>query len=601
MDASDPDFMKEVLGPLYRRRGLRVRSVRPRLMSYTPGSRATLGYQVRLHPLRDRPESEEMLVGKLNSTRPLAEMMANNWAMWRETEALFGQARPVGVVQSIGLSLQEHLDGDRLNAHVGDPGFPDLLRQVGEAAAHLHLARVPLSKTRSAEREITALRRRFGILSEIHPDRGRISGLERRMVEALGERLRVSAPVHGDFHHANVMVAGGRVHLIDFDEMGLGDPMLDVGRFMVSLSLPSRRLIGDLRLCDLARDTFLEAYARLAPVEEGQLALFEAVAYIASAASAFRLQAPTWETDMQSLVERAEARLHRLGGGPVGVPGAAAAAPVERAQWLADPTYVELLVKPDALALRGAETDGVEVQDVREKDGVVKADYRVGLRRNGRREAVKLSGLAGPFVQARALRRAIEQVSAELAGVPDGLVLPVPMGQSPGLSLLLFTPPAGARLPGMIEETPAVAEALARALAALHALDVVVPRLRPLAGYLAAAARGPGGADPAQAVNGPIPELEGEEDLRRLSLDGVRLSQFTLEDGRIGLRRADALVMAHPLVAAGRLAAELSAGYPNEAAERFRRAYGEASGTPPEALRPFERLARPAVARKEAR
>ena len=278
-----------------------------------------------------------------------------------------------------------------------------------------------------------------------------------------------------------------------------------------------------------------------------------------------------------------------------------AAAPVERAQWLADPTYVELLVKPDALALRGAETDGVEVQDVREKDGVVKANYRVGLRRNGRREAVKLSGLAGPFVQARALRRAIEQVSAELAGVPDGLVLPVPMGQSPGLSLLLFTPPAGARLPGMIEETPAVAEALARALAALHALDVVVPRLRPLAGYLAAAARGPGGADPAQAVNGPIPELEGEEDLRRLSLDGVRLSQFTLEDGRIGLRRADALVMAHPLVAAGRLAAELAAGYPEEAAERFRRAYGEASGTPPEALRPFERLARPAVARKEAR
>ena len=84
-----------------------------------------------------------------------------------------------------------------------------------------------------------------GVLAAVRPDLGpRVERLRDRLVAMLLEQTRMSAPVHGDFHHTNILVQDDRVALIDFDEMAFGDPMMDVGRFLASLRI--RHFAGTL-------------------------------------------------------------------------------------------------------------------------------------------------------------------------------------------------------------------------------------------------------------------------------------------------------------------------------------------------------------------
>ena len=65
------------------------------------------------------------------------------------------------------------------------------------------------------------------------------------------DRLGASVPpprtcgIHRDFYPAQVIVEGGRLHLLDFDLYCLGDPALDVGNFLGHLTEESLRVRGD--------------------------------------------------------------------------------------------------------------------------------------------------------------------------------------------------------------------------------------------------------------------------------------------------------------------------------------------------------------------
>jgi Ser/Thr protein kinase RdoA (MazF antagonist) len=568
LDAHDRGFMKTALRTCL---DGRIRSVKVRLMSYTIGARATL--QLRLR----HDDREERIVGKLNASRPLAETMAGNWALFKRTHEAFGQSRPLGVVQSINLSLQSWIDGARLNEFVEDPAFAGYLEQIGRAAATLHRQSLPLTRVCDAAREMKSLERRFAILSEFHAERGRTSELKRRLLAAIDGELRTCAPVHGDFHHANVLVAGDRAHLIDFDEMGMGDPMLDVGRFVVSLALPSLRVFGDLRLCDLAAARMLGAYAEAAPVDQRRLALCESLAYVTSAATTFRLQRQSWQQDMALLVERAQQRLERA----CAAPRKASELPVSTPDtefWLGEPDYVALTLKPYAWLNRRAEVVHVRPLDLQVGNGKIKGRYHVRLEGPGERSTLSLRVLANDHLQPRALQCTL--LAMRTAG-PIRLELPEVWGTVQPLGAVFYTIPHGPRLSTVIAERPELAEHLALALADLQRLAVDCGRSRSLAGALRQLAAGRSGRE----------EFERFADERVPTLAGVDLDHLTDMKDRIGLTRPDALAMAHPLLAAGRLAAAIDAADAG-AADRFRRCYIEATGRPPDDLARFESMYR---------
>ena len=548
-----------------------VQSVKTRLMSYTIGARATLELRVR------SADEERLVVGKLNASRPLAEMMANNWAVFETTHDRFGQSRPLGVVQSINMSLQSWIDGQRLNEFVEDREFGDYLEQIGRAAAVLHRQSLPLTKTRDVARETKSLKRRFDILREFHAEPDAIEDLEKRLNGGIERGLRITAPIHGDFHHANVLVADGRVQLIDFDEMGLGDPMLDVARFVVSLALPSLRVFGDLRLSDLAAERVLASYAETSPIDERRLAIFQTLACVTSAATTFRLQRPNWRDDMALLVEwarqqmdLAEAKPVKRQKQPVG--------PIDAAFWLAQPAYVSLTIKPYAWSSRQAEIGEVELQDIQNSNGKVTARYRLRLITEGERSSLSLRALARDRLQVRALQRPLD---AARAASPLWLELPEIWGGVQPLDAMFYTVPLGKRMSDPAAWAPGAASRLASALAELENLEIECARSRSLTRSLEHL----GLNEARMSCLGPMP------DLRSPTLVGIDLGHLVDTGQRIGITRPDALIRAHPLLAVGRIAAEM-ATLDAATADGFRRAYLEATGRNADDLAKFEAIFR---------
>jgi hypothetical protein len=164
---------------------------------------------------------------------------------------------------------------------------------------------------------------------------------------------------------------------------------------------------------------------------------------------------------------------------------------------------------------------------------------------------------------------------------PIRLELPEVWGAVQPLGAVFYTIPHGRRLSTVIAERPELAERLALALADLQRLAVDCGRSRSLAGALRQLAAGPSGRE----------GFERFSDERVPTLAGVDLDHLTDMEDRIGLTRPDALAMAHPLLAAGRLAAAIAAADAG-AADRFRRCYIEATGRPPDDLAWFESMYR---------
>ena len=87
------------------------------------------------------------------------------------------------------------------------------------------------------------------------------------VMDCLDARARFPEPVtrvvcHGDFTPSQVLLDGGTPGVVDLDTLCLGDPALDLGRFLAHLHLLSAKVGGDDAaglVDDLAHD-FLRAY-----------------------------------------------------------------------------------------------------------------------------------------------------------------------------------------------------------------------------------------------------------------------------------------------------------------------------------------------------
>ncbi len=523
------------------------------------------------------------LIGKLNAHRALAQVMADNHALWECAADRFQQAQPFGTIQALGLSLQALIEGDRLNAHVRARRFPRLLRGVGRALAAFHSAPLPLERTRDPQREVASLTNRSRLLRAVTADPGRVDRLVGRLTDAVAAHCRMTGPVHGDFHHANVMVNDDGIALIDFDEMGLGDPALDAGRFAVSLSVPSLREFGDLRLLDLGREHFLRPYLEKTGIDPRRVRIFEAAGFLISALTLWRLNRAEGGAPVDNLIGLAESALdealrrppsRRTDTGPR-APGS-----VDRRRWAADSDYVGQLMKPAVHRLHGAEIHRTEVRLgspggsslslACEMWGATAAD-----RWHGRAEGVCRRNLG-----ASATARLADRLREILAEDPDAILIPPILGINQRLGLILWERMETRKLPtSTAPETPGGSACLGRALARLHAADREPEGRSTLADFL-----GRQGLPAANELG-----LDPVEPLAP-SLSAPRIPHFGLAEDRIVIRRPDKLGLYPPLLAVAQIERDLAARAGAAAAAAFRDAYLAANGRDASAVDAFARL-----------
>jgi Ser/Thr protein kinase RdoA (MazF antagonist) len=334
-DRADMTALLSANLPDCRDEGWRIRDLELEPVHYKPGRLCTLRYIVTLDHPRHTDLRRVQLFGKVyrdHRWQQSYEMLASTWNASAASGGAWQAARPIAAVESWRLVVQSGVPGERFRQSLAeltkDDARPEQLRQVerqleavaravrsmqqSPAGTGLRLDFATLMATQ--QRNLDYLR---GVQPETADELQRLRAEIERVANET-EPLELGL-AHGDFAHGNIMLDGEQVGIIDFDRMGLAEPVYDVAYFLTHLTSFTlrhpRRAAHMLPLCD----HFREAYLALAPeVSPRRLALYEALDLSAYVLRNFRKQShqARWLKWAKGQIESAWERLdHAVGKG----------------------------------------------------------------------------------------------------------------------------------------------------------------------------------------------------------------------------------------------------------------------------------------------
>jgi hypothetical protein len=227
----------------------RLRTIR--VTRYKPGRRCVIEYDLEVERPNAAPEMVT-LIGKVRRLRSGKSGYRLLSALW---EAGFGAdsadgitvAEPIGVVPEFRMWLQRKVQGQVATDLLAAPGGEDLVRRIAEAAHKVHRAGVLAKRRHTMNDELRILHERLPSVARSEP---RWAWRIQRLLDAcdrLGAGTLEPEPcgIHRDFYADQVIVAGPRLCLIDFDLYCEGDPALDIGNFLGHIREQSLRSLGD--------------------------------------------------------------------------------------------------------------------------------------------------------------------------------------------------------------------------------------------------------------------------------------------------------------------------------------------------------------------
>ncbi|TJZ89872.1 hypothetical protein FA743_17460 [Paracoccus gahaiensis] len=295
----DPDK-----GPRHLRRMARARldlaSCRMVLLRYKPGRRLVARID-----LDGQPWAVLKVMGEADFDRALIGATA---AMAQ------GQAPLLGADSRLRAILTAWIPGrpvcPEMTGHAPDPA---VVAQIGAALAALHGDPFRPAADWSAEGDAEAVLTAAADLGALDPDLGaRAGGLAADLAARLGRARVTPGLVHGDFSADQVVMAGDRPVILDWDNAGCGDPARDLGSFLARLDAQ----VADALLTQPQADNLGAALLQGYGAAPGTLPLHHARALLLLAGEGFRLRRGDWPARGRALLERVEAILHRPGAIP---------------------------------------------------------------------------------------------------------------------------------------------------------------------------------------------------------------------------------------------------------------------------------------------
>ncbi len=301
--ATRPDLARPLLAratPMFARRGPeRLKAVADiGVLKYKPGRRCVLGYTLIGRHRRTGAASVHRVVGKVFRDERGERLHRLQQSLW---DGGFGPQAPDGihVPRSLGyapkmrMHLQERAPGYTLNELVVQGPIAAYGPRAAQALAKLHAFAVPeaiapdLGRYTLAD-ELANLETFASHLRAWRPaDAPTIDRLHQALRGWGAELSAVAAPapIHRDFYYSQLLFAGNRVTLIDFDLFAWGDPAIDAANFITHLRFMGLDLLDDWDALAADAAGFADAYARHRPTD----AAFWARCAFYEASTIFRL------------------------------------------------------------------------------------------------------------------------------------------------------------------------------------------------------------------------------------------------------------------------------------------------------------------------
>lgn len=135
----------------------------------------------------------------------------------------------------------DEVPGIRLT-DLADP-TPELFAALGHALASLHNSGLRRKRSWTPDGELRAL---GGAMSDIVMALPALAPALKTLVDRItGDRARIEftarCPIHGNLFGDQILVESGRIGIVDWDDLCLGDPYYDVGRLIAHLIFVARQ------------------------------------------------------------------------------------------------------------------------------------------------------------------------------------------------------------------------------------------------------------------------------------------------------------------------------------------------------------------------
>ncbi|PYM13177.1 MAG: hypothetical protein DMD81_21865, partial [Candidatus Rokuibacteriota bacterium] len=212
--------------------------------------------------------------------------------------------RPLLVVKDLGLVLLDHFPGADLREILNNGGASEALALAGRWLARLHEA-VPLAGLRiaSPDHELGKVQRwRDQIGSALtRADAGRLDLALKSMCDLASWLRYEPVMIHKDFYFGNVLWDGKRVCILDFDELAVGDPALDLGHFLAHLEVLAYRIGSRVDGLSAAASTFSTAYAATDVTLAPRVTLYRAYTFLKLAATEVARKQDGWDRMARTL------------------------------------------------------------------------------------------------------------------------------------------------------------------------------------------------------------------------------------------------------------------------------------------------------------
>ncbi|HJQ14711.1 MAG TPA: phosphotransferase [Anaerolineales bacterium] len=282
----------------------------PRILSYKPGSRCTIRYELEYEALPDpATRNPQVLIGKVyrkgSKAQNAYEGMLTLWHSPLADGSTVTIAEPIACLPDLKLMLQTAIPGelsleDLLKSVIERPNQVEqekLYRYIRKTAAGL----AAFHRSGASYGEHVELGERFadlhGLIHRLNVLLPEFEGAFLPLLERLENLADLylkepAVPTHGTFNPEQVLIDGERIGFIDFDDYCMAEPALDVGLFRSAIkdtgmnapfssSNPSRaERLARLVLLDEVGDVFLSEYETHAAISRHRVALWEAADYL---------------------------------------------------------------------------------------------------------------------------------------------------------------------------------------------------------------------------------------------------------------------------------------------------------------------------------